>query len=95
MYKFFEYLFRFALKEEQIKRKFNFLLFCMINNKFRNAPLILFCYNRLEPLKKVITSLRSDYQIQNTDVYIFSDGPKIDSLLDVSKVKEVRKYYTL
>ena len=64
----------------------------MINNNSLNAPLILFCYNRLEPLKKVITSLQSDYQIQNTDVYIFSDGPKIDSLLDISKVKEVRKY---
>ena len=64
----------------------------MINNKRSNAPLILFCYNRLESLKKVISSLRSDYQIQDTDVYIFSDGPKIDSSLDVSKVKEVRKY---
>jgi glycosyltransferase involved in cell wall biosynthesis len=64
----------------------------MINNNSLNAPLILFCYNRLESLKKVISSLQSDYQIQNTDVYIFSDGPKLNSSLDTAKVNEVRKY---
>lgn len=64
----------------------------MSNNPSLNAPLILFCYNRLESLKKVISSLQSDYQIQNTDVYIFSDGPKLNSSLDTAKVNEVRKY---
>ena len=57
-----------------------------------SAPLIVFCYNRIDSLKKVISSLQSDYQIQNTDVYIFSDGPKLNSSLDIAKVNDVRKY---
>ena len=61
-------------------------------NTTLNSPLILFCYNRLETLKKVISSLESDYQIQDTDIYIFSDGPKYNSESDNSKVKSVRKY---
>ena len=61
-------------------------------NTTLNSPLILFCYNRLETLKKVISSLESDYQIQDTDIYIFSDGPKFNSESDNFKVKSVRKY---
>ena len=64
----------------------------MSNNISENAPLILFCYNRLETLKKVISSLQSDHQIQNTDIFIFSDGPKNESALDNSKVENVRNY---
>ena len=64
----------------------------MSNNISENAPLILFCYNRLETLKKVISSLQSDHQIQNTDVFIFSDGPKNESALDNSRVENVRNY---
>ena len=64
----------------------------MKNSSSKNAPLILFCYNRLETLKKVISSLQSDHLTQNTDIFIFSDGPKNNSVSDNSKVKEVRKY---
>jgi GT2 family glycosyltransferase len=64
----------------------------MKNASSVNAPLILFCYNRLETLKKVISSLQSDHLTQNTDIFIFSDGPKSDSISDKSKVEEVRKY---
>ena len=64
----------------------------MKNSSSKNAPLILFCYNRLETLKKVISSLQSDHLTQNTDIFIFSDGPKSNSVSDSSKVREVRKY---
>ena len=64
----------------------------MKNNSSVNAPLILFCYNRLETLKKVISSLQSDHLTQSTDIFIFSDGPKSNSISDKSKVEEVRKY---
>jgi hypothetical protein len=64
----------------------------MKNASSVNAPLILFCYNRLETLKKVISSLQSDHLTQNTDIFIFSDGPKSNSISDKSKVEEVRKY---
>ena len=64
----------------------------MSNNFSENAPLILFCYNRLETLKKVISSLQADRQILNTDIYIFSDGPKNESEFDNLKVENVRDY---
>jgi len=64
----------------------------MIGHNTLNSPLILFCYNRIDSLKKVISSLKTDYQIQYTDIYIFSDGPKLNSSSDISKVSEVRKY---
>ena len=64
----------------------------MSNNFSENAPLILFCYNRLETLKKVISSLQDDHQIINTDIYIFSDGPKNELEFDNLKVKNVRDY---
>lgn len=64
----------------------------MKNTSSVNAPLILFCYNRLETLKKVIASLQSDHLTQSTDIFIFSDGPKSNSISDKSKVEEVRKY---
>lgn len=62
------------------------------NYTYENAPLILFIYNRLDVLKKTVNSLANNYDIEKTDLYIFSDGAKIDSHEDRIKVEEVRNY---
>lgn len=59
-----------------------------MNNKL--APVAIFVYNRLENTKAVIEALQNNYLAKETDIYIFSDGPK--SLNDESKVMSLRKY---
>tara|TARA_Y100000389_G_scaffold163800_1_gene167207 strand:- start:1869 stop:2891 length:1023 start_codon:yes stop_codon:yes gene_type:complete len=56
------------------------------------APVILFTYNRLEVLSKTIESLRNNLLIEETDLFIFSDGPKQDNYEDKIKVDKVRNY---
>ena len=57
-----------------------------------NAPLIIFCYNRLNSLEKVIKSVQKNKLVHSTDIYLFSDGPKINNPQDNAKVLEVREY---
>ena len=57
-----------------------------------NAPLIIFCYNRLNSLEKVIKSVQKNKLVHSTDIYLFSDGPKINNPQDPDKVLEVREY---
>jgi hypothetical protein len=54
------------------------------------APIILFTYQRLDSLKKTISSLTNNSLATDSDLIIFSDGPK--SLKDNPNVKEVRAY---
>lgn len=56
------------------------------------APIILFAYNRLEVLRKTIESLRNNVLIEETDLFVFSDGPKPDNDEDKLKVDKVRYY---
>ncbi len=60
-------------------------------NSLNYAPLILFTYNRLEVLRKTINSLSKNHNIEKTELFIFSDGPK-DNREDILKVNEVREY---
>jgi hypothetical protein len=54
------------------------------------APVCLFTYNRLAQTKETIEALKNNYLAVETELYIFSDGPKLQS--DVLKIKEVRAY---
>jgi len=63
-------------------------------NSSNYAPLILFTYNRLEVLKKTINSLSKNHNIEKTELFIFSDGPK-NTIEDILKVNEVREYMKL
>lgn len=54
------------------------------------APVLLFVYNRVEPLQKTITALQSNMLANQSELYIFSDGAKNNK--DVEKVKSVRLY---
>lgn len=55
-----------------------------------NAPVVLFVYNRLDHVEKTLTALSNNHLAKESDIYIFSDGPKTDK--DNAKVVEVRNY---
>ncbi len=40
------------------------------------APIIVFAYNRTEHLKKVLLSLRNNKEANDSELYVFIDGPK-------------------
>ncbi|KKP37069.1 MAG: hypothetical protein UR23_C0008G0002 [Candidatus Roizmanbacteria bacterium GW2011_GWA2_32_13] len=54
------------------------------------SPIVLFVYNRPEHTQKTVESLQKNFLAEESDLFIFSDGPKND--LDVVKVQEVRNY---
>ena len=54
------------------------------------APIILFVYNRLQHTTKTIEALLANDNADNSNLIIFSDGPK--NLNDSEKVEKVRSY---
>ena len=52
--------------------------------------LVLFCYYRLEELRATINSLYKNYNINEFDLIIFSDGPKTNE--HTIKVTKVRRF---
>ncbi len=54
------------------------------------APIVLFVYNRLSHTKQTVESLQKNYLADQSELFIFSDGPKNE--LDRQKVENVRKY---
>jgi len=55
------------------------------------VPVVIFVYNRLDTLEKLISSLKLNPEFENSEVIIFSDGPK-NNLEDEKKVSNVRNY---
>lgn len=53
------------------------------------APVVLFVYNRSEQLNIVLENLENNPEVSDTNLYIFSDGPK--RTIDEIKVEAVRK----
>lgn len=54
------------------------------------APIVLFCYNRPAHLQQTVESLRLNTLAQESELFVYSDGPKNE--LDIQQVKEVREY---
>lgn len=54
------------------------------------APILLFCYKRLEVLKETVDSLLKNPECIDSDLYIFSDGYKNES--DREAVESVRNF---
>ena len=51
------------------------------------APIIIFTYNRLNHLKKLLSSLKKNPECKNSKVYFFIDGPKDkDSKIKTEKI---------
>ena len=55
------------------------------------APVALFVYNRIDHVKKVIDALSKNLECIDTDLYIFSDGPKNHS--DEFIIYNLREYF--
>jgi GT2 family glycosyltransferase len=53
-----------------------------------NAPVALFVYNRVDHAEMTINALRENLLAKQTNLYIFSDGPKDDK--DRKNVQRVR-----
>ena len=60
----------------------------MVNSKY--APVVIFAYNREKEINKLIVSLSANELAPDSDVIVFSDGPKDDR--DVPAVENIRKY---
>lgn len=54
------------------------------------APIVLFAYKRFWHLKQTVDALSKNYQANESEIFIFSDGAK--DVSDREKVEEVRKY---
>lgn len=50
------------------------------------APICIFTYNRLSTLQNTIDALSKNHLINDSEVYIFSDGPK-----NSAKIEAVRR----
>ncbi len=54
------------------------------------SPILLFTYLRLDTLTRTISALKKNVLATDSDLYIFSDGPKSET--DAQKVKEIRTF---
>jgi GR25 family glycosyltransferase involved in LPS biosynthesis len=54
------------------------------------APIILFCYNRVEKTSQVIENLKKNKLAQDSELFVFCDGPRGEKdLIEVKKVHEL------
>lgn len=56
------------------------------------APIVLFAFNRLEPLKKCVAALQANSEVVETDLIIYVDGPRATKEGEAEKVAAVREY---
>lgn len=57
------------------------------------APIVLFVYNRPDHTRKVIEGLRTNQEAEQSELFIFSDGPRQNASLEVREnILKVRKY---
>jgi glycosyltransferase involved in cell wall biosynthesis len=54
------------------------------------APICMFTYNRLEETKQTIIALQQNFLAQESELFVFSDGPKNEKA--ASKIQTVREY---
>lgn len=55
----------------------------------KDVPIILFVYNRVEHTKKTLDYLNNNKGIDNTTLYIFSDGPQMGEEKKIENVRRV------
>ena len=56
------------------------------------APIVLFAFNRLEPLKACLASLLNNSEAAETDLIVFVDGPRTTKEGEADKVEAVREF---
>lgn len=58
------------------------------------APIVLFAFNRLNPLKRCVASLLANSEAAETDLIVFVDGARSNKEGEEEKVEAVRKFVT-
>lgn len=56
------------------------------------APIIIFAFNRLEPLKRCVASLLANSEAAESDLIVYVDGPRASKEGETEKVMAVREY---
>ena len=56
------------------------------------APVVIFAFNRLEPLKKCVAALLENSEAAETDLIVFVDGARPNKDGEAEKVAAVREY---
>jgi hypothetical protein len=56
------------------------------------APIIIFGFNRLDSIKRLIASLQNNAESKDSDLFVFIDGPRINKPTDKASVESVRSY---
>jgi len=56
------------------------------------APIIIFAFNRLEPLKATVSSVLSNPEASESDLFIFVDGPRPNKEGEKDKVQSVQSF---
>ncbi len=56
------------------------------------APIVIFAFNRLEPLKACIPALQANTEAVESDLVVFVDGPRPNKDGEKEKVEAVREY---
>ena len=56
------------------------------------APVVIFAFNRLEPLRRCVASLLDNCEAARTDLFVFVDGPRTEKEGEEAKVAAVREY---
>ena len=56
------------------------------------APIIIFAFNRLEPLKRCVASLAANSEAVETDMIVYVDGPRTTKEGESEKVAAVKEY---
>lgn len=54
------------------------------------SPILLFVYNRLDHVQATVEALKKNILANESNLYIFSDGPKNDK--DINSIKAIRQY---
>lgn len=56
------------------------------------APIVIFAFNRLNPLQNLVESLLGNEEAKDSDLYVFVDGAREGYEGEEEKVKNVRQY---
>ena len=62
------------------------------NSQKEYAPIVIFAFNRLQSLIRLVESLKFNPEYQYSDLYIFVDGARPEKLGEKDRVEQVKEY---